>query len=312
MQREISSFFKPSNKQNITTPIISSDDLSLKRKRNQTELDNHENNDQNLAKPVFKSAIKQAPKQSSPSDSSVPKYDLPEFITPEKIRDKNLRRPGDPDYDPTTLFVPPKEQFTPAMDQYWKIKSDHWDKIVLFKLGKFYELFYQDAIVAQQILELKWMGNDQKKAHVGFPEKALEKNGKILVEKGLKVVVVEQTETTLKNRKQKLGKGAVGREVTDILTKATYTAKFVNDNYEPTYLLAFIEMQDIFGVCFVECSTSVIVVGEVDLQTFKTILVQSRPAEIIYHPQFIMPSTLKLLKNSAIPPQLSKLKNVEN
>nr|XP_027193940.1 DNA mismatch repair protein Msh6-like [Dermatophagoides pteronyssinus] len=54
---------------------------------------------------------------------------------------------------------------TPAMRQYWSIKAKNFDSIILFKLGKFYELFYVDAIISQKLLNLKWMGHD-KKAHV--------------------------------------------------------------------------------------------------------------------------------------------------
>lgn len=58
--------------------------------------------------------------------------------------------PSDPNFDPSTLFIP--EEFyksqTTAMWQYWDIKSNHNDKILLFKLGKFYEMFYEDAMIA--------------------------------------------------------------------------------------------------------------------------------------------------------------------
>jgi DNA mismatch repair protein MSH6 len=52
------------------------------------------------------------------------------------------------------------------MKQFWKIKSENHDKIVLFKLGKFYEMFYEDAAIGNKYLDLKWMGT---KMHVGFP-----------------------------------------------------------------------------------------------------------------------------------------------
>jgi DNA mismatch repair protein MSH6 len=52
------------------------------------------------------------------------------------------------------------------MKQYWRIKSENFDKIILFKLGKFYELFYEDALIANKYLDLKWMGT---KMHNGFP-----------------------------------------------------------------------------------------------------------------------------------------------
>ena len=76
------------------------------------------------------------------------------------------------------------------MLQYWEIKKSNMDKIFFFKLGKFYEIFYQDAIICQRILDLNWMGG-AKKLHVGFPEKALDKYLSILVNNGYKVAVIE-------------------------------------------------------------------------------------------------------------------------
>jgi DNA mismatch repair protein MSH6 len=72
------------------------------------------------------------------------------------------------------------------------LKSENFDKILLFKLGKFYELFYDDAMIGHKELDLNWMGN---KMHVGFPEKALDKYAYEFVRRGYKVCVVEQTET---------------------------------------------------------------------------------------------------------------------
>lgn len=80
------------------------------------------------------------------------------------------------------------------MRQFWELKQHNFDKILFFKLGKFYEIFYDDAIVCNQILDLNWMGSI-KKLHVGFPEKALEKYLSILVSQNFKVAVIEQTET---------------------------------------------------------------------------------------------------------------------
>jgi DNA mismatch repair protein MSH6 len=120
----------------------------------------------------------------------------PYFIKEETIRDIDGRLLDDPNYDPTTLYIPDKEwkNFTPAMKQYWEIKQHNFDKILFFKLGKFYEIFYNDAIICQKLLDLNWMGG-AKKLHVGFPEKALDKYLVILVNNGFKVAVIEQTET---------------------------------------------------------------------------------------------------------------------
>jgi DNA mismatch repair protein MSH6 len=56
---------------------------------------------------------------------------------------------NDPNYDPSTLYVPESdmEKFTPTMKVYWHMKIENYDKILFFKLGKFYEMFYEDAII---------------------------------------------------------------------------------------------------------------------------------------------------------------------
>ena len=107
---------------------------------------------------------------------------LPYFIQKEWIKDKNMKRPDDEEYDWTTLHVPPEylASLTPAMKQYWTLKADNYDKLLLFKLGKFYELFYEDAIIGNRHLDLNWMGSI-KKFHVGFPERALNKYLTVLI-----------------------------------------------------------------------------------------------------------------------------------
>ena len=101
---------------------------------------------------------------------------LPYFLKPSNIKDKNELRPEHPEYDPTTLFIPEAawKDFTPAMTQYWTFKVDHFEKIFFFKLGKFYEIFFSDAIICNKLLDLNWMGG-AKKLHIGFPEKVLDK-----------------------------------------------------------------------------------------------------------------------------------------
>lgn len=131
---------------------------------------------------------------------------LPLFLQKQNKRDASKKLMSDPEYDPTTLYVPPDElrNSTPAMLQYWTIKSENHDKVLFFKLGKFYEMFYEDAMVCQRVLDLNWMGGG-KKYHVGFPEKALDKYVPILVNNGYRVAVVEQTETPkMMEKRQKL------------------------------------------------------------------------------------------------------------
>jgi DNA mismatch repair protein MSH6 len=171
-----------------------------------------------------------------------PEEGLPEFLREAYIRDKSGRQMDHPDYDPTTLLVPQEyiQKCTPAMHQYWKFKSENFDKVLFFKLGKFYELFYDDAIVGNKVLDLNWMGNDPKRLHVGFPEKVLEERAYVLIQNGFKVAVIEQVETVqeLEERLKKT-KGAskvdkcIKRDLCNVFTKGTFmheSAKFENKN----------------------------------------------------------------------------------
>jgi len=204
---------------------------------------------------------------------------LPKFIKPEFIRDKNRRRPDDPDYDPTTLFVPQDAlaELTESKKQYWAIKSDYLDMIVLFKLGKFYELFYSDAVLCNKIFDLKWMG-DPMKCHVGFPEKVLDKYSAELVKLGYKVAVVEQTETPhmLEERNKMLsGKNkckVVNREVLDIYTHGSYLDKDNALGYMNRFTLAYYPAYESIGFALIECTTRSLYIGECTEQEIKVLI----------------------------------------
>ena len=120
--------------------------------------------------------------------------------------DANKRPPSHAEYDPSTLYIPAEawKDFTPTMRQYWKIKAQRYDHIVFFKLGKFYEVLYNDAIVCQRLLDLQWMYGPNK-LHVGFPEKNRVRYGNVLVEKGYKVTVVEQVRVDKRDDKKEEG-----------------------------------------------------------------------------------------------------------
>ena len=146
--------------------------------------------------------------------------------------DKKKRRPDHPEYDDTTLYIPSNEWkgFTACMTQYWDLKQDNYEKIFFFKLGKFYEIFYQDAILCNRLLELNWMGS-QRKLHLGFPEKALDKYLQMLVNFGYKVAVIEQTETPrMLEQRNKAAAGfdkakTLKRQICNMVTKGTFRAK---------------------------------------------------------------------------------------
>ena len=242
---------------------------------------------------------------------------LPEFLLCDKKRDKDGKYMTDPEYDPTTLLVPHHyfSQCTATMKQYWSIKGANHDKVLLFKLGKFYEMFFEDAIVGQRVMDLNWMGG-AKKYHVGFPEKALEKYVPILVNNGYKVAVVEQTETPRQmEKRQKDNRGpkpkCVARDLCNVYSKGTYFD--ANDgSYEPKWVLVFSnDFENNVGVAFFDLTTLKFYVGQFkDNQMFgkfRTLAMQLRPTEIIFDKSQALPELIKILMNSPVPPVKSGL-----
>ena len=131
-----------------------------------------------------------------------------DFLKKENIRDSKKRSPDHAEYDPQTLYVPESflNSLTPAMRQWWVIKSQNYDSVLFFKVGKFYELYHWDAAIGVKELNFSFMKGNF--AHSGFPEQAYDKMVKQLIQKGYKVARVEQTETPeqMNERLKKSGK----------------------------------------------------------------------------------------------------------
>jgi DNA mismatch repair protein MSH6 len=80
-----------------------------------------------------------------------------DFLKPENVRDKDGNRPDHVDYDKRTILVPKSAwaSFTPFEKQFWEIKQDHFDTVLFFQKGKFYELYEDDALIGHQEFDLK-------------------------------------------------------------------------------------------------------------------------------------------------------------
>jgi DNA mismatch repair protein MSH6 len=236
---------------------------------------------------------------------AAPSYSKPKWLS-DRL-DLKKRRPGDEDYDPTTLYIPQSElaKMTPAQQQFWEIKSKNFDVVLFFKMGKFYELFDMDAEIGNRELDLQFMKGDR--AHVGFPEICFEKYAESLIRLGYKVGRVEQTETPdqMKERNRiSSGKKSkvVNREMISLLTKGTLVDPKLINKDDASYLLSLIESSDRirFGVCFVDTSTGNFHIGEFDDDSsrtrLRTLLAQIRPDEILFPKNLLQEPTLKLLK----------------
>jgi DNA mismatch repair protein MSH6 len=99
------------------------------------------------------------------------KKDQPfEFLDDDKIMDMQRRRPDDPDYDGRTVYIPKKcwDKFTPFEEQFWKIKQEHYDTVLFFQKGKFFELYESDAQIGANQFDLH-MTDRVKMKMVSFP-----------------------------------------------------------------------------------------------------------------------------------------------
>ena len=158
------------------------------------------------------------------------------FLSPPLLRDAAGREPAHPLYDPATLQLPnsfPKLRsasglttaLSPGQEQWWRIKATHFDCILLFKMGKFYEMYEQDAHVGTAVLGIAYMKGEQP--HCGFPEKNYEAHAERLARAGHRVVVVEQVETPEMLEKRRKSTGCkdkvVLRQKVALLSQGTLT-----------------------------------------------------------------------------------------
>jgi len=145
------------------------------------------------------------------------------------------------------------EQYTPMMQQYLEIKKDYSDFIVFFRLGDFYEMFFQDAIVASKELEIVLTARDagakERVPMCGIPYHAANVYLEKLVEKGFKVAIVEQTS----NPKDQ--KGIVKREVIKLVTPGTIIEDGSIDKKDNNYIVAISEAKQGYILAFSDLTT---------------------------------------------------------
>jgi len=144
-------------------------------------------------------------------------------------------------------------KLTPMMQRYLEVKAETPGAILLFRMGDFYELFYEDAETAAKILGLTLTSRDKGSTNpvpmAGFPYHALEGYLNKLIHAGQRVAVCEQVEDP------KLAKGMVRREVTRIVTPGTLTDDALLDPKESNFLAAVFPSRDRVGIAWLELST---------------------------------------------------------
>ena len=178
-------------------------------------------------------------------------------------------------------------ELTPMMQQYIATKEQYKDCILLYRLGDFYELFFDDAIVVSKELELtltgKSCGMEERAPMCGVPYHAIEGYLNKLVSKGYKVAICEQMEDP------KLTKGIVKREVTRIVTPGTnLNAQSFEDN-KNNYLMCIAYYDEIIGISIADVTTGDYYLTEVsDKNQLLDEIVKYNPAEIICNDAFLV------------------------
>ena len=176
---------------------------------------------------------------------------------------------------------------TPMVKQYLEIKNQHRDKILFFRLGDFYEMFFADAELVSQELELTLTGRGKDENRVpmcGIPYHALDSYLPRLINKGYKVAICEQTEDPA------LSKGITKREVVRVVTPGTLMESNMLSEKQNNYLMAIstAEKNSQFGIAIVDASTGVFRVTEVENKTqLLDEIARFNPSEIL------MPESLK-------------------
>ena len=149
--------------------------------------------------------------------------------------------------------MPQKTKNTPMMEQYLSIKAQYQDAFLFYRLGDFYELFYEDAIKASQILELTLTSRnrnaDDPIPMCGVPHHAAQGYIDILIEKGYKVAICEQVEDP------KTTKGMVKREVIQLVTPGTVMDSKGLSAKDNNFLTAVVNDGTDFGFAYVDLST---------------------------------------------------------
>ncbi len=142
---------------------------------------------------------------------------------------------------------------TPMMQQYLKIKSQYQDCLLFFRLGDFYEMFFEDAKEASRVLEITLTKRDAKKENpipmCGVPYHSANSYIETLINNGYKVAICEQMEDP------KQTKGMVKREVVKVVTPGTMMEQGGMDENQNNYILSFIQNENGYALSYCDVST---------------------------------------------------------
>lgn len=168
---------------------------------------------------------------------------------------------------------------TPARRQYLRIKKEHQDEILLFRMGDFYETFDDDAHLIARDLEIaltsREMGRDQRVPLAGIPYHSLENYLARLIKKGHKVAICEQTSDPATS------KGLVDREVVRVVTPGTVIEDAVLEQNVNNYLVSVIVNGDEAGLAYADITTAEFATSQFPASQLSVELTRLKPSEVL-------------------------------
>lgn len=177
------------------------------------------------------------------------------------------------------------EQSTKMIQQYLDVKFANLDCLLLFRMGDFYEMFFEDAVLASQVLGIaltkRGKNGEDEIAMCGVPYHALETYLNKLIEENYKVAICDQLETPEEARKRDGYKAVVKRDVTRIITSGTITEESLISASQPNYLASVVLVKNNASICYVDLSTSEIAVIDVPHNEILNELSRLKPKEIL-------------------------------
>lgn len=178
-------------------------------------------------------------------------------------------------------------KISPMMQHYLATKEQHKDCILFYRLGDFYEMFFEDAVTVSKELELTLTGKDcgleERAPMCGIPYHASDSYINRLVHKGYKVAIAEQVEDP------KLAKGLVKREVVKIVTPGTITSAQALEEGRNNYIMCVVYLEKSFGIAVADISTGDFYVTEMtSLRSLSDEIYKFMPSEVICNESFEM------------------------
>ena len=177
------------------------------------------------------------------------------------------------------------KKLSPMMRQYVEIKNDHKNHLLFFRLGDFYELFFDDAILASKELEITLTGKEcglaERAPMCGIPYHSVDLYIKKLINKGFKIAICEQTDKIDSQTK------LVKRDVVRIITPGTIFESDMLEDGVNNYICSIFLSGTSFGVCFADVSTGVVHITHIDSSNVSLDIIDElgrfNPSEILYN-----------------------------